>query len=105
MVFPAVLVLVLTVLQAGLYWHARDAALSAAQQGLAVAKVSGLSTGESRAASVISSLGGLNQTQVAGVAGNEVSIVVSGVSPSLVPGLTLRVREASAGFSEGYGAP
>ena len=103
--FPAVLAIVLLVIQAALYWHARDAALSAAQQGLAVAKVAGLPAGETRAGDVATALGGLGSPQASGSAGAEVSVVVSGAVPSLLPGLTMTVRESAAGPTEAFRGP
>jgi hypothetical protein len=103
--FPAVLALVLLVIQAALYWHARDAALSAAQQGLAVAKVSGLPAGETRAAEVAAALGGLGAPHADGSTGTEVAVVVTGSAPSLLPGLTFTVRESAAGPPEVFHGP
>jgi len=104
-IFPAVLGIVLLVVQAALYWHARDAALSSAQQGLAVATVSGLPAGEARASQVAADLGGITSAHTTGSTGAEVVISVSGSVPSLLPGLDLRVSESAAGPSEGFGAP
>lgn len=103
--FPAVLALVLLVIQAALYWHARDAALSAAQQGLAVAKVSGLATGETRAAEVAAALGGLGAPHAGGSTGTQVAVVVTGSVPSLLPGLTFTVSESAAGPAEVFRGP
>jgi Flp pilus assembly protein TadG len=104
-VFPAVLVLVLLVIQAALYWHARDTALSAAQQGLSVAKVSGLAVGQSRAEYVAAQLGGITAAHASAAGGAEITVVVSGGTPSLVPGLTMKVSESAAGPSEAFSAP
>jgi len=104
-VFPAVLVLVLLVVQAALYWHARDAALSAAQQGLSAAKVAGPAAGQSRAEYVATQLGGINTPHATAARGAEITVVVSGGAPSLVPGLTMTVSESAAGPSEAFGAP
>src|SRR2546427_84353 len=83
---------------------ARAAALSAAQQGLAAAKVAGLRAGESRAAEVAASLGGIGSPEASGSARTRLSVVVTGVAPSLVPGLPMTVREAAAGPAEVFGA-
>ena len=104
-VFPAVLVLVLLVIQAALYWHARDAALSAAQQGLSAAKVAGLAAGRSRAEYVATELGGINTPHASVAGGPEIRVVVSGGAPNLVPGLSLNVSESAAGPSEAFRAP
>ena len=103
--FPAALAIVLLVVQAALYWHAHDAALSAAQQGLSVAKVSGLPAGETRAAEVAAALGGIDAPRADGSTGAEVRVVVSGSAPSLLPGLTLTVSEAAAGPAEVFRGP
>ena len=104
-VFPAVLVLVLLVIQAALYWHARDAALSAAQQGLSAAKVAGLPAGQARAAYVAGQLGGIASPHATVSGGQEITVVVGGGAPSLVPGLVMRVSESAAGPSEGFRGP
>lgn len=105
MVFPAVLVLVLLVIQAALYWHARSVALSSAQQGLAVAEVSGLAAGQTRAAAMATGLGGLDHPVVTGSSGSQLTVAVSGVIPSFVPGLRVDISESAAGAAESYEAP
>jgi hypothetical protein len=104
-IFPAVMATVLLVIQAALYWHARDAALSAAQQGLAVARVAGLRAGEARAGQVASDLGGIGSPRAAASAGRQVSVVVTGAAPSLLPGLTMTVRESAGGPAEVFRGP
>jgi len=104
-VFPAVLLLVLLVIQAALYWHARSVALSAAQQGLAAAEVTGLPAGQARASSVATQLGGLHNPTVSGSAGSVLTVVVTGGIPSFVPGLNVTLSESAAGRSESYETP
>src|SRR5205814_1207920 len=43
--------------------------------------------------------------EASGSAGTQLSVVVTGVAPSLLPGLTMTVREAAAGPAEVFGAP
>ena len=105
MIFPAVLLVVLLVIQAALYWHARSVALSAAQQGLSAAETSGLPAGQARAAAVAASLGGLRGPTVSGSAGAVVRVVVTGVIPSFVPGLNATVTQSAAGRPESYETP
>ena len=105
MIFPAVLLLVLLVIQAALYWHARSVALSAAQQGLSAAETSGLSAGQARAVAVATDLGGLRGPTASGSAGALMTVVVTGVIPSFVPGLNATVTESAAGRAESYETP
>lgn len=104
-VFPAVLLLVLLVIQAALYWHARSVALSAAQQGLAVAEVSGLPAGQARASAMATQLGGLHNPSVTGSRAGVLTVVVTGGIPSFVPGLQATVTESAAGRPESYETP
>jgi hypothetical protein len=104
-IFPAALVLVLLVLQGALYWHARDAALSAAQQGLAAAEVAGPAAGAARASQVATGLGGIVAPHADARGGNLLRVEVSGSAPGLVPLLSLSVDESASGPSEAFRAP
>lgn len=104
-VFPMVLVLVVTIIQAVLYWHATEVALSAAQQGLAAASTAGLTTGEARAAQVAAQLGGLGSASVSGSSGTEVLVRVSGRAPSILPGFSTAVVRSASGPAEAFGRP
>lgn len=104
-VFPGALALVALGIQGGLYWHGGEVAQAAAQQGLAVARVSGLGAGEARASQAAAQLGGLSQTTTTGASGAEVSVRVSGIAPGILPGLALRVGRGAAGPPESYGRP
>lgn len=103
--FPGVLVIVFLVVQAALCWHAQNAALSAAQQGLAVARVAGISQGEARARQVANELGGVHSVDVTGAGDRDLTIVVSGSAPVLLPGVHVTVREMASGPAEGFRAP
>lgn len=105
MIFPVVVLVVLLAIQAGLYWHGSEAAQAAAQEGLAAARVAGLSAGEARASQVAAQLGGLSQASASGSGGAELSIRVSATAPSILPGLALRVQRGAAGPPESYGRP
>jgi hypothetical protein len=103
--FPATLLVVLLACEAFLYWHARDAALSAAQQGLSVAKVHGASAGAARAAQVAVDLGGIDEPAASAAGTAQLSVVVTGAAPSVLPGFAFRLREGAAGPAESYRAP
>ena len=104
-IFPAALALVLVVLQAALYWHARDAALSAAQQGLATAEVSGPAAGAARASQVATGLGGIVSPHAQASGGPLLRVQVSGAAPSLLPVVAMSVNESASGPSEAFRGP
>ncbi|OIV35450.1 hypothetical protein BIV57_21515 [Mangrovactinospora gilvigrisea] len=90
--FPVVLMLVLLVVQAGLWWYARQTALTAAREGSEAARMYGATpaAGAARARSVLDRLStGLSDKQVstAGSDGQDVRISVSVRAVSLVPGV------------------
>ncbi|BAJ32187.1 MULTISPECIES: TadE/TadG family type IV pilus assembly protein [Kitasatospora] len=60
-VFPAVLFMILLVVQAGLWWYAEQAALAAAREGVEAGRVNGAPTGagEQRASEFVGRLGQL----------------------------------------------
>jgi Flp pilus assembly protein TadG len=97
-VFPAVLIALLFIVQAALYFMAHNLALAAAQQGADVAREYNSTDGAGSAAalSLIRQDGsGMLETEraVATRTGTTVTVTVSGQAWSLVPGLPVTVTE------------
>lgn len=93
-VFPAVLALLLLIVQTGLYLYAREIALDAARQGAEVARLQtgSLSAGLVQAQSFARHAGGGSlldsRASDTGSTATVVTITVAGRAPSLLPGLT-----------------
>jgi hypothetical protein len=105
-VFPGALAVVIVVLQGAMYWHARQVALSAVQQGVAAAAVAGIDTGQRRAQQVADDLGGIDGPTVAAVSSGEaVTVTVVGRAPSLLPGVTMTVRASATAPAERFRGP
>jgi Flp pilus assembly protein TadG len=97
-VFPAVLIALLFIVQAALYFMAHNLALAAAQQGADVAREYNSTDGAGSAAalSLIRQDGsGMLETEraVATRTATTVTVTVSGQAWSLVPGLPVAVNE------------
>ncbi len=91
-VFPVVLLLVMTLIQAALWFHARSVALGAAQEGAREGRLQPASTARAEAASQAF----IDQTAEDLLTGTAVSVTgspavievtVTGTSPSLLPGV------------------
>ncbi|MCL2466966.1 MAG: pilus assembly protein [Micrococcales bacterium] len=89
--FPAVLVLVMAVIQAGVYYHARDAARWAANGGAVAGAVHGGAAAEAEARDRIERAGGSSLLEDAAVSasdtGTDVTVTVRGTAKTFVPGL------------------
>lgn len=101
MLFPVVLLLVFGLIQGALWFHARNIALGAAQEGARAASAEGGAGGEQRAREFVGNLTGgtlIRDLDVREVTTAEmVTITVVGNAPSLVPGVTgLTVRQSAA---------
>jgi hypothetical protein len=96
--------LLAAVFQAALWFAARNTALTAAQQGVSVARDRGssLGAGEAAACSFASMTGHgfLLGPSCAGSGGNTVSITVSGRAPSFIPFFNASVTETVTGPAE-----
>lgn len=98
-VFPAFLFALLVIVQAAMWFMARDIALAAARQGADAARAYGApaDAGPGAALTFISSHGsGLLTGATATSAGSTaatVQIAVTGSAPALIPGLPIRVTE------------
>ena len=110
--FPAVLLIIFGGIQAALYYHARNVALSAAQQGVRAAKAENGSDDKGRAAAndFLDAAGGgdvltgVNVSSVRGV--EEASVTVTGRPLRVIPGiLNLKVSQTAEGHIEDFTSP
>jgi hypothetical protein len=92
--FPVVLLLLLAIFQAALFGAAREAALTAAQQGADTARALGATIAQGDTAAchyaARAARGTILGPTCAGTGGVTVTMTVCGTAPTLVPGLHLR---------------
>jgi len=98
--FPVVLLLIFGIIQGALWFHARNVALGAAQEGVRVASAEGGASGADRAHEFVRDLTGgtlIRDLDVSESAtGEAVTITVTGKAPSLVPGVSgVTVRQSA----------
>lgn len=102
---PLLLVTFMAV-QAGLLFHARSVALAAATQGANVARAYGSTTaaGEDKATRFLETVGqGLHSPKVVAESnGTDVTVVVTGHAPSIIPFMTFNVRQTASGPVERF---
>lgn len=102
-IFPVVLMTILLVLLVGLWWHAKNVAMSAAQLGVESARVRGASAGSgiTEAREFLSRAGGsISGTSVSGSKGATVTIRVTGYVDTMIPGLKLRIDQHADAAAE-----
>jgi Flp pilus assembly protein TadG len=110
-VFPFVLLATAAVIQASMWYYARQIALTAAREGATVARSyqSSPADGAARARSVLARTAGdsLRNYQVsAGSNGQRVRIQVSGTAMSMIPGVSgLQVTQSASGAVERWTVP
>ena len=111
-VFPVVLLLIFGTVQGALYYHARNVALAAAQEGVVDARVESGSAGAgvARAQGFLADAGGssvlLNAAVSSDRSATEVTITVRGVAPSVLPGLSgFSLTQSASGPLERVTAP
>ena len=106
-VFPAVLALIVAIVQAALVWHARNLAQAAAAEGLRVERAPAVSAdaGQQRAQAFLTEtsrqlLGDVEvtATRTAGTA----TVTVTGTALGVLPGLHLPVRATVSGPVEAF---
>ncbi|MEU8196241.1 TadE/TadG family type IV pilus assembly protein [Microbispora amethystogenes] len=100
LVYPALLLLVLLAINAALWFHARNLALAAAQEGLRAGRAYGssLSAGQATAERLIRQVGGsfLTSAKVSVErTADSLSVAVSGQAISLIPLLPLDVEQVA----------
>ncbi len=103
--FPLVILIVLVTLQAGLYFHARSVAMSAAQEGARIASGAGgtVEAGQTAAQAFAEEMGSGELKDVQSTveaSGDMVHARVSGTSVSLVPGWHPKVTGRSTAALE-----
>ncbi|MEV5762674.1 TadE family protein [Streptomyces tendae] len=102
-VFPFVLLATIAVIQASMWYYARQIALSAAREGVTAARAyqAGPADGTARARQVLSRTAGDSLRSVsvsAGSDGARVRVQVSGVAQSMIPGIEgLTITQSASG--------
>ncbi|QKV97307.1 pilus assembly protein [Streptomyces sp. NA02950] len=111
-IFPFVILLTIVVVQASMWYYARQIALAAAREGIAAGRTyqAGPGTGANRAREVLDRTAGdsLRRATVssAGSTGERIRIQVSGAAPSLLPFVPdLPVTQSASGAVERFTTP
>ncbi|MFJ3840575.1 TadE/TadG family type IV pilus assembly protein [Streptomyces sp. NPDC090054] len=111
-VFPFVILITVAVVQASMWFFARNIALTAAREGVAAARVyqAPESAGAARARETLGRIAGdsLNDLTVStsGSTATEVRVTVTGTAPSLIPGLSgLSVSQSAGAPRERWTTP
>ena len=109
-VVPALLLLIMIVIQFGLWYHAQHVVQAAAQEGVRAARAEGATAeeGAERALAFIAQVGGksVKGAEVASERSEEGATVrVNGEAPAVVPGLGLGVRATAASPVEEFTGP
>ncbi|MFD9483610.1 TadE/TadG family type IV pilus assembly protein [Streptomyces sp. NPDC059991] len=105
-IFPFILIATLAVIQASLWFYARQIALTAAREGLTTARAyqATPAAGADRARSVLGRTAGDSLRDYGVVAtsdGQRVRVRVSGTAPSMIPGVPgLRLTQSASGPGE-----
>lgn len=92
-IFPVVLLMIFAVIQAALYFHARNVALAAAQEGVRVARAENSSAGEGSGISrnFVRDAGGNDVLTGLGISARrgttQAEVTVTGRSLSVIPGI------------------
>jgi Flp pilus assembly protein TadG len=105
LLMPVVLLLVLLIVQFGLWLHARQVATAAAQEGLVAARVETgtAAAGHARAVAFLTQTGGLRDVGVD--ASRDVTtarVTVTGTTPTVLPGTALGVSAVAEGPVERF---
>jgi Flp pilus assembly protein TadG len=105
---PAILLLIFTVVQAGLWFYARSLALAAAQSGVAAGRAYGAAPSDAnlRAQAFLADQAGDSLTNptvsTAGSTATSVRVEVSGRCLAVLPGLSLAVRQSAVADRERF---
>jgi Flp pilus assembly protein TadG len=105
LLMPVVLLLIMLIVQFGLWLHAQQIAAAAAQEGLVAAQAEfGTSAaGRDRATSFLTEAGGLRQVRVESERdATSVRVEVAGVTPAVIPGMALAVGAVAQGPVERF---
>ncbi|MFF3617249.1 TadE family protein [Streptomyces sp. NPDC002580] len=107
-VFPFVLLATIAVIQASLWYYARQIALTAAREGAGAARAyqAGPGEGAARAREVLDRTAGdslLGSTVAASSDGQRIRVQVSGRAQSMIPGVSgLHVTQSASGVIEAW---
>ncbi|MGW1070698.1 TadE family protein [Streptomyces aureus] len=110
-VFPFVLLATIAVIQASMWYYARQIALTAAREGASAARAyqAGPGDGAARARDVLARTAGdslSGYTVTANSDGQRVHLVVEGAAMSMIPGVSgLQVRQSASGPVERWTSP
>ncbi|MGW2936336.1 TadE/TadG family type IV pilus assembly protein [Streptomyces sp. NPDC001156] len=110
-VFPFVLLATVAVIQASMWYYARQIALTAAREGASAARSYQASPGDgaARAREVLGRTAGdslLSYSVFAGSSGQRVQVQVSGRAQSMIPGLSgLKITQSASGPVERWTVP
>lgn len=110
-VYPFVLLAAIAVIQASMWYYARQIALTAAREGVSAARAyrAGPADGAARAREVLSRTAGDSlrfASVTAGSTGTRVRIQVSGTAQSMIPGLPgVSITQSASGPIERWTAP
>ncbi|MEU4095901.1 TadE/TadG family type IV pilus assembly protein [Streptomyces sp. NPDC026673] len=111
-VFPFVILLTLAVVQAGMWFHARNIALAAAREGVTAARTYRATDtdGAPRAREALRRIAGDSlrdpSVSTAGSGTESVRVTVTGTAPSLLPGIAgLRVTQSATSPRERWTTP
>lgn len=110
-IFPFVLLVTIAVIQASMWYFAREIALTAAREGLSAARSyqAGPGEGAQRAREVLSRTAGdslMGSSVTAGSTGERVNVQVSGTAQSMLPGVPgLRITQSASGPVERWTVP
>ncbi|MET7930860.1 TadE family protein [Streptomyces sp. NPDC005349] len=111
-VFPFVLLLTVAVVQASMWYYARQIALTAAREGLSAARSYQASPGDgaARARDVLNRTAGdslmSSSVSTTGSGAQRIRIEVSGTAQSMLPGVPgLRISQSASGTTERWSKP
>ncbi|MFF1400791.1 TadE/TadG family type IV pilus assembly protein [Streptomyces sp. NPDC058287] len=111
-VFPFVLLLTVAVVQASMWYYARQIALTAAREGLSAARTyqAGPAEGAARARDVLNRIAGdslmSSSVSTTGSGAQRIRIEVSGTAQSMLPGVPgLRITQSASGTVERWTKP
>ena len=104
--FPVVIAIIAAVFQTAMWFAARNAAIAAAEQGVAVARAQGSSAGQGSAAAcgyAASAAAGILRGPVCTAGGGTtITVTVCGSALSLLPGFDVRACEQAQGAQERF---
>ncbi|MFP5327440.1 MAG: TadE family protein [Acidimicrobiia bacterium] len=109
-IVPTLLLLIMVVIQFGLWYHAQHVVQAAAQEGARAARAEGATAddGLERAMTFVAQVGGqsVHEPEVTSQRSSDgVTVRVTGEAPAVVPGLRLGVSAAAVSPVEEFTAP